>query len=75
MANDPTPPEKAQRYTDRDLALIERSLVQAIGRDLARLRVRLDQAEAYAEQRARERAQERDVPSALDRAATRWHLN
>ena len=75
MANDSTRPEKARRYTDRDLALVEREIVQAIGRDLARLRARMDQAEAFAEQRARERAQERDAPSASARAAQRWRMN
>jgi hypothetical protein len=57
------------------LAAIERRIFTTIGEDLARLRVRLDAAEARARQREHERAHEHERQSAIERAAQRWRMN
>jgi hypothetical protein len=61
--------------TVESLGAIEKRIVREIGDALRRLGARMSQAEAYAEQRERERAQERTHESALDRAAARWRMN
>jgi hypothetical protein len=54
------------------LATIERRLVREIGDALRRIDARMRAAEAFAEERERERAHERTRQSAIERANTRW---
>jgi hypothetical protein len=54
------------------LADLERRIVTTIAEDLAKLRARIDAAEARATARERERTKERTCQSAIDRAHARW---
>jgi hypothetical protein len=74
---------EARRSADLTLAQAERSIISGLGEVLARLRVRMDRADAYYRRRDEERANENlldrtldnVVERARDRALHRWKLH
>jgi hypothetical protein len=92
MARDPTRPDLVpvrrvtrERERDVDVSLVkaERSITAGIFEALARLRVRMDRADAYMRERDAEREHENLLDTTLDhaierardRARNRWRMN
>jgi hypothetical protein len=85
MARETRTDGKNEKRCNADLVLAqtERSIISGIGEALARLRVRMDRADAYYRQRDAERANENlldrtlehVVERARDRARTRWRMH
>jgi hypothetical protein len=75
--------DETRRNADAALVQAERSITAGIFEALARLRVRMDRADAFMRERDQERANENlldrtlnnVVERARDRARTRWKMN